>query len=106
MDFSKYIMDDIVVLSMMYTVSQVRYTEPLIVLKPSKSRSTPRHSLGPALLPSLAPYRSRSGSSAMQQTTASTLEHRLVWHTPEHTAKQAGGGLLHLPGAAWGFARW
>ena len=55
MDFSKYIMEDIVVLSMMYMVSQVRYTEPLMVLKPSKSLFAPRHSLSPALLPGLAP---------------------------------------------------
>lgn len=48
-DFSKYIKEDIVVLSMMYMVSQVRYLEPLMVLKPSKSLATPCHSLPLAL---------------------------------------------------------
>lgn len=57
MDFSKYIMEDMMVLSMMYTARQVRYLEPLMVLKPSQSLATPRRSLS-LPLPGLPPYRS------------------------------------------------
>ena len=57
MDFSKYIMEEMVVLSMMYTARQVRYLELLTVLKPSQSLATPRHSLS-LPLPGLPPYAS------------------------------------------------
>jgi hypothetical protein len=92
MDFMKYIIDEIVVVRTMYTVSLLRYCEALMLLKPSQSLLAPFQSLTfqlPGLRPCTPAQKSHASSRALQKPCHTLLSSHLRLPVPNRCRSKA-----------------